>query len=62
MLIGGMPHILRNVLMKAITLFRTCFNRRFAQEVMGVQSGGNSNFENFGTLDLEVLRKNAIWV
>jgi hypothetical protein len=57
-----MPHILRNVLMKAITLFRTCFNRRFAQEVMGVQSGGNSNFENFGTLDLEVLRKNAIWV
>jgi hypothetical protein len=34
--------------------FEPCFNRKFAQEVMGIQSGESPNFENFGTLNLGV--------
>jgi hypothetical protein len=34
-----------------------CLNQRSRKEVMGFQSGESPNFENFGTLNLGVLRK-----
>ncbi len=38
------------------------FNQRSTQEVMGLQSCKNLNFENFGTPSLGVPRQNDIWV
>ncbi len=42
--------------------FRPHLNLRFSHKVMGLQSHGNPNFENFGTLNLGVLGQNDIWV
>jgi hypothetical protein len=42
--------------------FKCHLNRRFEQEIMGIQSFKNPNFENFETSNLGVLRQNDIWV
>jgi hypothetical protein len=48
---------------KWIQLFlRPHLNWRFVKEVMGLQSCGSPNFENFGTPNLGIPRQNDIWV
>ncbi len=42
--------------------FRPHFNRRSAQNVMGLQSCKNPNFGNFGIPNLGIPRQNDIWV
>ncbi len=42
--------------------FRPCFNRRYAQEVMGFQTCRSPNFGNFKTPNLGILGQNDIWV
>jgi len=42
--------------------FRLHFNRRYAQEVMGLQISESPNLGNFGTLNLRVPRQNDISV
>jgi len=51
-------HVLLKKIRQGLQLcFRPHFNQRFSQEIMGVQSGGNANFGNYGTLDLGALGK-----
>jgi hypothetical protein len=47
-----MPHIFGKLSTRAIIFFKIHFNRRFAQKVMGSQSGKSFNFRNFGTSGL----------
>ncbi len=42
--------------------FKLHLNQRSAQKVMGLQSHGSPNFENFETLKLGVPKQNDIWV
>jgi hypothetical protein len=42
--------------------FRPHFNRRFAQEIISLQSVKSCNFRNFGTPNLGVSGQNDIWV
>jgi hypothetical protein len=48
---------LENFWLKLQVCFKPHFNQRFAQEITGLQSGESSNFKNFKTFDLGVLRK-----
>jgi hypothetical protein len=43
--------------MNTINFLKPHLNQRFAQKVIGLQSGGSFNFENFGTFELGVSRK-----
>jgi hypothetical protein len=54
---SGVPHIIGKLSMKGKTLPKPHLNQRFAQEVMGVQNGGNPNLKNFKIFDLGVLKK-----
>ncbi len=62
--VGDVPHTVRQFF--SWRGIQICFihhlNWRFVKEVMGFQSRGNPNFKNFGTLNLEVLGPNDIWV
>jgi hypothetical protein len=42
--------------------FKSHLNWRFSQEIMGLQSRKNLNFENFGTPNLGVVAQNVIWM
>jgi len=42
--------------------FKPRFNWRSSKEIMGLQSCGSPNFENFRTLNLRIPRQNDIWV
>jgi len=42
--------------------FRPHLNPKSAEEVMGLQSCGSLDFENFGTPKLGVMEQNEIWV
>jgi hypothetical protein len=55
--VGGVQHIFEKLSIRLIIFFKPHLNRRFEQEVMGLQSFGSPNFGNFETLNLEVLGK-----
>jgi len=44
---GGLPHTIGKLLTRATILLRLHFNQGFAHKVMGFQSCGSPNFENF---------------
>ncbi len=47
-----MPHIVENLSIKAITLFKHHPNQRSEKKIMDFQSRKRPNFKNFGTLKL----------
>ncbi len=51
---GGVPHIIGKLSTKATNYFGPHLNQRYAQEVMGVQSGESPNLGNFKTLNLGI--------
>jgi len=51
---SGVPHIIGKLSTKATNYFGPHLNQRYAQEVMGVQSGESPNLGNFKTLNLGI--------
>jgi hypothetical protein len=59
---GGVSHIIGKFSTRLQLCFKHHCNWRFVQKIMGLQSCKSSNFKNFRTPNMGVLKQNDIWV